>query len=402
MKTSTKLALLATLYLSQGLPFGFFTQALPALLRQEGVSLGAIGLTSLLAAPWALKFLWAPFVDRYGSSRLGRRKSWILPLQAGAVLAMATLAALDPADSMVPLLVGAVLLTNLLAATQDIATDGLAVTLLTPTERGPGNGVQVAGYRVGMIVGGGALLVAFERWGWSATFGVMAGLLALATVPIALHREAPAARPERPTLREGLALVQRPGFGSWLVLLAVYKGPDAMASGMSKPLLIDLGLDLADLGVMLGTVGFSAGLVGALLGGWGVAWLGRTRALLLFGALQTLGVACYLLPALGFTSMPVLYAVTSADTFLGGLATAALFTVMMDACREGHEGSDYTAQASAVVLFTGLTGALAGFSAEALGYAGHFGLVALVTGAGVAWVAWRLRDVREPAGLIGR
>ena len=49
MRTSSKLALLATLYLSQGLPFGFFTQALPALLRGAGVSLGAIGPTRLLA-----------------------------------------------------------------------------------------------------------------------------------------------------------------------------------------------------------------------------------------------------------------------------------------------------------------------------------------------------------------
>ncbi len=401
MTTSSKLALLATLYLSQGLPFGFFTQALPAVLRQEGMSLGAIGLTSLLAAPWALKFLWAPLVDRHGSERVGRRKSWILPLQAGAVLAMATLAALEPADSVVPVLIGAVLITNLLAATQDIATDGLAVSLLSPSERGPGNGVQVAGYRVGMIVGGGALLVAFERWGWAATFSVMAGLLALATVPIALHREAPFLAAERPTLRAGLALLRRPGIGRWLLVLVAYKGPDAMASGMSKPLLIDLGLDLADLGLMLGTVGFTAGLVGALLGGFGVARFGRTRALIGFGALQTLGVAGYLLPALGYTSTPVLYLVTSADTFFGGLATAALFTVMMDACRVRHEGSDYTAQASVVVLGTGLTGALAGFSADALGYAGHFALVTVVTGASVIWIAARLRGLREPADLLG-
>ena len=36
------------------------------LLRKQGFSLGEIGLSSLLALPWALKFLWAPLVDRYG------------------------------------------------------------------------------------------------------------------------------------------------------------------------------------------------------------------------------------------------------------------------------------------------------------------------------------------------
>jgi MFS transporter, PAT family, beta-lactamase induction signal transducer AmpG len=62
MKTSRKLALLATLYLSQGLPFGFFSQALPILMRQEGRSLPDIGKATWLMIPWALKFLWAPLV----------------------------------------------------------------------------------------------------------------------------------------------------------------------------------------------------------------------------------------------------------------------------------------------------------------------------------------------------
>ena len=44
LKSSMKLGLLTSLYFSQGLPFGFFTQALPVLLRKQGLSLPAIGL----------------------------------------------------------------------------------------------------------------------------------------------------------------------------------------------------------------------------------------------------------------------------------------------------------------------------------------------------------------------
>jgi len=58
-----KILLLTALYAAQGLPYGFFTQALPVLLRDAGLSLKAISATSLLFLPWALKFLWAPFVD---------------------------------------------------------------------------------------------------------------------------------------------------------------------------------------------------------------------------------------------------------------------------------------------------------------------------------------------------
>ncbi len=51
-----KVLLLGSLYLAQGLPYGFFTQALPVLLRDAGYSLKAISATSLLFLPWALKF----------------------------------------------------------------------------------------------------------------------------------------------------------------------------------------------------------------------------------------------------------------------------------------------------------------------------------------------------------
>ena len=84
------LALLSSLYAAQGLPFGFFTLALPVLMREAGWSLTAIGLLQLLALPWLLKFLWAPWVDHHGA-----RRTWLLGLQGCSVVAALTLALLD-------------------------------------------------------------------------------------------------------------------------------------------------------------------------------------------------------------------------------------------------------------------------------------------------------------------
>jgi MFS family permease len=99
MSRRHKITLLAALYVAQGLPYGFFTQALPVLLRDAGYSLKAISATSLLFLPWALKFLWAPFVDQRGT-----RKSWLLPLQAAAVVFSVLLAGIEPGDGYVLLL----------------------------------------------------------------------------------------------------------------------------------------------------------------------------------------------------------------------------------------------------------------------------------------------------------
>jgi MFS transporter, PAT family, beta-lactamase induction signal transducer AmpG len=373
MKTSRKLALLATLYLSQGLPFGFFSQALPILMRQEGRSLPDIGKATWLMIPWALKFLWAPLVDRVHAPSLGRRRSWILPLQA---LSIALVVILTWAGKGAPIstLMAALFLTNLISATQDIATDGLAVELLSDNERGYGNSVQVAGYRAGMILGGGALLATYDKLGPEATFLAMAALLALASAPIALHREpprAPSPSAPPPGIGAWAAVMRRPGMGTWLLVLVVYKGGEALAYGMVKPLFVDRRFTMSEIGLLLGTIGFLAGLVGAVAGGALVTRLGRRRALLIAGALQVVGILTYVAPAAGLGGGHALAAASVVEHLTGGIATVSLFTIMMDACGE-DAGTEYTLQASVVVIATGLAQALSGVVAARLGYAGHF------------------------------
>jgi MFS transporter, PAT family, beta-lactamase induction signal transducer AmpG len=392
LTTPAKLGLLTSLYLSQGLPYGFFTQALPVLLRKQGLSLPAIGLANLLALPWALKFLWAPLMDRYGSARLGRRRGYILPLQFLSAALLLGLALPEDTVSVEALLV-AVLLVNLLAATQDVATDGLAVELLAPEELGWGNGVQVAGYRVGMILGGGLMLILFDALGWRPTLLSLGTLLLVATVPVVLFREPPSSAARREDtgmwrwLQESLLhWVRRPGTGAWFTLLVLFKAGEHLAMGMLRTFLVDVGLGLSEVGWMLGFVGFTTGLIGALLGGALVNRLGRRRALLVFGTLQAAAVFLYALAARG-ASVPVLALVCGVEHLASGMATAALFTVMMETCRPEHAASDYTVQASLVVLATGAAAAVSGFSAQALGYVWHFTLSAAVCAAAVAWVA---------------
>ncbi len=375
--TPAKMGLLGSLYFSQGLPFGFFTQALPVMLRKQGFSLGEIGLASLLAAPWALKFVWAPVVDRYSISRIGRRKSWIVPLQIGSVVTLAALA--SSRTSSMAVLMPAVLLLNLLAATQDIATDGLAVDMLAPSERGFANGLQVAGYRVGMIGGGGLLLILHDRLGSAGTFLAMAALTAIATLPIIMARESPRTEPqEHRSSPKNVHFLRRPGAARLLLLIVAYKAGDAFATGMLRPFLADAGLSLEHIGWLLGTVGFVAGLVGALCGGALVNRLGRKTALVGFGVLQAAAVAGYAYLAMGRFSQTALYALCAAEHFAGGMATAALFTCMMDWCSREASATDYTVQASAVVIATGVASAVAGFSAQALGYLGHFCLATVL------------------------
>ena len=371
--TTTNLTLLGALYLSQGLPYGFFIQALPVLMRAAGESLESIGLASLLALPWALKFLWAPCVDRYWSRALGPRRSWILPLQLAIAAALAGAAAFEPGTQFAALF-AIVLIVNALSATQDIATDALAVSLLSHNERGVGNGIQVAAYRLGMVLGGGVLLMLLESLGWRLSLLLMAGIILLATLPTWLHREAPVhveiARPATAATH----FMGLPDAWRILLMLFLFKFGDTLATTMLRPFMVDRGLELQDVAWILGTVGFIGGLVGSLLGGWLAGRLPRKSALLLCAAVQAITLASYVVVAATFPSRASFAWVVAIEHIGSGMATAALFTCMMDWCRNAQAGTDYTVQASTVVIASLAAAAASGFSAQHLGYMGHFGL----------------------------
>ena len=389
MQTLYKIGLLTSLYFSQGLPNGFFTQALPVLLRHYNFSLAAIGLTSLLSLTWAFKFIWSPLVDQFGSNRFGYRKSWIVPLQLMAVLLLILTSLLSPQHAPM-VIVSMALLANLIAATQDVATDALAIDVLTPEERGIGNGIQIAGYRIGMILGGGVVLIVFDHFGWGSTFLMLSMLLLVGSVPIGLYREPPHLVQSAVThdRHRYVSLIldsfRRPHMGLWLVVLMTYKAGDSLGSAMLRPLLVDRGLQLAAIGWMIGTIGFSAGLGGAVVGGLVLNLVGRTRSIIVFGLMHMLSMGLYALSAAGLGTEGWLYGFCAFEYFAGSLASVALFTHMMDRCRIEASATDYTVQASTLAFAMSVVGATSGFLADSVGYTMLFILSAVLGLVGVA------------------
>ncbi len=370
-----KLGLLCALYFVQGMPFGFQVTALPVYLRTQGISVKTISFLGLLSAPWILKVLWAPLVDRYGSERIGRRKSWILPLQLALAATCAAAASVVSKGSL-PMLLGLVFLMNLFAATQDIAVDGLAVDLLERHELGLGNTAQVDGYKVGMLTSGGLLVWASDYIGWQGLFLAMAAL-SLIVFGITLfarepHSTASTGSVVRVDWREVFqrlkAAMRLPGTGWLLLFIGTYKLGEMMTDVLYKPFLVDSGLKTSQIGLWSGTIGLTLSLLGSLVGG-----LLATRMPLL-GAL-TLTASLRILPLVGrwwLASSGVTQAgfigVTLAEEFFGGALTTVMFAFMMSRVDRRIGATHYTLFACVEVLGKFPGGPIGGVLADDYGW----------------------------------
>lgn len=375
-------ATIAALYLAQSVPSYLLIMAVPAALRASGMSLTQVGLLSVLMLPLMLKFLWAPWVDRKSWGRLGHRRGWIVITQLSCCAAIAALAWVPPSSITALLVVGMVI--ALCIATQDIATDGYATSILhNQTQRATGNGIQAAAVAAGVLVGGMLSMQLFEHWGWQATLLLMAGLCLLPLLALPWMQETHAAAPpcmraERPSI---LRLLRRPSIWAILLLAMSYRLSEGMVRSMESSYMLTKGLSLSQVGTLSGTAAVTAGLLGSVVAAW---WLRRSSQLTVLLGLCVIRVGCYVLFGmhasghLGGSEVLVVLALTL--SMLRYMEMVALYALFMGASSQKQPGTDFSVFVCAE-LFTYMVSSMAGGAiAQQLSFTGLF---AVATGLGV-------------------
>ena len=378
------LAALSFLYTAQGIPFGFATEYLPVVLREQGYSYAGIAALSWLQLPWQLKVLWAKAAD---SPRLRpHTRGLILILQLCLTLTVASFAIAPLAKA--PLLwFTLTAVAAALAATQDVFVDAFAVRVLLPSERGFGNTAQVAGYRLGMLIGGATLLLLVGSLGERTTLLGCAGIVALASIGAFVgSREGAAEVAEEPKKRASptsiIALLKHmfeAGPRPVIVLALTFKLGLHMATGLLKPMAKDFGWSKERIGWAVVTVGSVGALLGAALGGVAHRKLGEHRALIAAVVVQTL--VCLPLVAvaqlhapLGLTTFAIF-----AEHFGSGFGTTVLFAALMTATRPKDAGLHYTILTSANNVAMGFGGLFGGLLADRAGLTPVFIVAAVVS-----------------------
>ena len=172
-----------------GLPNLLIYDTLSAWLRDSGVSLEVIAFFALATLTYALKFVWAPLLDRTsipGLTRLlGHRRSWMLATQGVIILGLWLISGTNPVGAL-PVVAAFALMVGFFGATQDIAIDAWRIEVSDDSRQGAMAAAYQLGYRVAVIVAGAVPLVLAQLYSWNLSYAVMAALMGFGVLGVLL------------------------------------------------------------------------------------------------------------------------------------------------------------------------------------------------------------------------
>jgi PAT family beta-lactamase induction signal transducer AmpG len=160
-----------TTYFTEGFPYTIIRTLSSFFLRDMGVRLESIGLTSLFGLPWILKFLWSPQIDQFGTKRL-----WMLITQFLLCIMLLLAAVFAPISIGVQAIAILFFIGSIIAATHDVAIDGYYLEALDKKGQAKFVGYRVMAYRIAMITGTGLIATIGARFNWFSAF-LVAGIV---------------------------------------------------------------------------------------------------------------------------------------------------------------------------------------------------------------------------------
>ncbi|MFQ5684067.1 MAG: AmpG family muropeptide MFS transporter [Candidatus Binatia bacterium] len=366
---------------SSGLPLLLTISVLQAWMKDEGVDLTTIGLMTLVGLPYTLKFLWAPFVDRFtlalfGRPFLGRRRGWLLVIQVALMFSIAGLGFTNPIKEPWLLALVAFCVT-FFSASQDIVVDAYRREDLADEELGLGSSLYVNGYRVGMLLASGGGLILADHISFSMVYLIMAACMSVGVLTTLWAHEPPLPEGTPKNMTEAVFEPFADFFGrheAWLILafILLYKIGDTMASAMTIPFYLDLGFSKTEIGTVVKLFGFWAIVGGNLLGGVMMLSLGIYRSLWIFGILQAVSTAGFsVLAHIGYTLFG-LAGVVSFENLSGGMGTAAYVAFMASLTNKKFTATQYALLTSLMGVPRVIASAPTGFLAQIMGWEGFF------------------------------
>lgn len=366
----------------------FFSTALQVLMREQAFSLTTISLLQLIKVPWILKFLWSPLVDRQCMS-VKDYKRWIISSEVVyAVLILG--AGLLNLETNIQLIIVLVFLSLIASATQDIATDALAILCTHKEQKSFVNGMQSMGSFGGSLLGSGVLLIVLHHYGWNLVTQCLSVFVLLAILPLIMNKKIALIRPKEKSQKAKWTdfiwfFNQRTVYPQIIFLLLYYASIMGLLS-VVRPYMVDLGYNMKEIGFLNGIVGISAAMVVSYPASMLIRRFGIERVKILFAVFILIATVYFTMISFSSPTKPWLIGGIMFLWMCYGMGTVVVYTSSMFIVRQGREGTDFTIQ----IVITHISGLLmaliSGNIADRLGYHGLFCVEAVIAAVSLLYV----------------
>ena len=356
--------------------------------------------SSILGFPYTFKFLWAPALELY------KTKKFFVVLMQFAISAALVGVALGlrlPGTSWVGPVLTLVAITAVLGATQDIGTDGVYVTTLSPKEQAKYLGFQSMCWNGGALLAkgpfvriSGVLHESTQSWAnaWMIIMLAMGGLVFVAGFwhsrilpPGAKAKDAPKSFGDAmKTFGDALStFFQKKDVLRLIAFAFLYRFAYGLLDKMGPLFLIDsranhgLGLSNQAIGDVYGTFGTGAFIIGSLVGGWIVSRAGLKKTLLLLCfCINVPNVTFLFLSQTMPTSMALITVIVTVEQLGWGIGAVGHMIYMMQQIAPGpYKTAHYTFATALMGACMMSTGAVSGYVQKAVGYQWFFIIVLL-------------------------
>ena len=370
-----------------GLPLLLTITVLQAWMKVEGVDLSVIGMMSLVGLPYTVKFLWAPFLDRYIPPLFGRRRGWLIIAQSGLMISIIGLGSTSPADHPGMMAFTAFLVT-FFSASQDIVVDAYRREDIPDAELGFASSLYINGYRMGMLLAGGGGLILADHMPFSMVYLLMAaclvpGIITTLFAPEPKINGNPPKSLQAAVIDPLIEYFTRPGALWVLAFILLYKVGDSMATTMTIPFYLDIGYSNTEIGTVVKLFGFWATIAGALLGGVVTLKIGMYASLWVFGILQAVSTACFALLTQTGHSIGALSAVIGFENLSSGMGTAAFVAFMAMMTDKRFTATQYALLSSLMGIPRVIAAAPTGYAVKLMGWETFFIACAVIAAPGL-------------------
>lgn len=402
----SRLLIIGILGFTCGTPLLLTSSTLAIWLKEFGLTNATIGLFGFLSLPYSLRFIWAPLVDRmpipYLTKRFGRRRSWLLASQTVLMLTLTGFTQVDIKSQLFMTSILAMIL-SFASATHWTVMIAYQVESFKRKQYGPAEGVNILGYRMGMVASSAGALYLAQIVSWEFAYGTMAICIALGFITTLIIDEPIPIKNDQALIQEKkinsyllkhrkhnpkfckmlswiyaavicpfLNFTKKPNWLLLLTLMFLYKFGDNLIGSMSNLFYMELGFSKIDIANAAKLFGMIASIFGGLIGGALIIRWGFMKSIYINAILHMFATLLYIALAYAGNDMFMLYLSIAIEHITSGMRTTALLSFQLTLCTPTYAATQLALMTSFVSLGRSLFSPISGILATTLGWVNFF------------------------------